>query len=171
MYKSSDLYFQKQGPFNSKCGKCAVNNLLGAKRVTTEMLNGVCEKLEKETKLHYRHALGGDYDVNVLLDVLQTFSKECRWLNGNKMDIYRDCQIMKRERVGFLINRKMKSNLLKAMVGLSDRHWIAVRQHEGQYYLFDSKSEACMPDHIIYIAQFLQAEIEKGSHIIEVLER
>jgi hypothetical protein len=73
--------------------------------------------------------------------------------------------------VGYLINRSLKPNVFKAFVGLSDRHWIAVRQHKGQYYLLDSKSEANIPEHIICIAKFLEAEIEKGSHIIEVIDQ
>lgn len=58
-------------------------------------------------------------------------------------------------RVGYLINRSLKPNMLKAMVGLSDRHWIAVRLFNSHYYLLDSKAVANIPEHIICIAKFL----------------
>jgi hypothetical protein len=75
MYLSSELYFQKQGTFSSKCGKCALNNLLGRKEINEQMLDDICTKLEKEIKQDYRHALGGDYDINVLIDALKIFAK------------------------------------------------------------------------------------------------
>ncbi|XP_031505776.1 uncharacterized protein LOC116268108 [Nymphaea colorata] len=129
-----------EGAFSSKCGKCALNNLLGRKEITDEMLDQICTKFEKEVKQDYRHALGGDYDINVLMDALKVFGKECRWLSGSKIAICREGELEKPERVGYLINRALKPSIFKSMVGLSDRHWIAVRNYEGQYYLFDSKS-------------------------------
>ena len=171
MFLSSALYFRKQGRFNAKCGKYALNNLLGQKQLTSKMLDDICSKLEKEVKQDYRHALGGDYDVNVLIDALGIFDKECRWLSGSKIEICRESEEQRPGRVGYLINRSLKPNIFKAMVGLSDRHWVAVRQYNGQYYLLDSKAEADIPEHIIFIAEFLGAEIEKGSYIIEVFDK
>jgi hypothetical protein len=43
------------------------------------MLNDICKK---EFKQDYQHALGGDYDVNVLMEVLKIYGKECKWV-GN----------------------------------------------------------------------------------------
>lgn len=64
------------------CGKCAVNNLLGKEALTSGMLNEICNNLAKEVKQDYRHILGGDYDVNVLISALKINSKECRWINS-----------------------------------------------------------------------------------------
>lgn len=90
MLLSSGLYFRKQGNFNAKCGKYALNNLLGDKCFTSQMLNDICTKLEKEVKQNYRHALGGDYDVNVIIDALSIYNKECRWLAGDKIAICKE---------------------------------------------------------------------------------
>ena len=41
------------------------------------------------------------------------------------------------------------------MVGLSDRHWIAVRHYNNQYYVLDSKKEEKVPEHVFEIIPFL----------------
>ena len=46
------------------------------------MLNEICHNLAIEIKQDYRHVLGGDYDVNVLISALKIHSKECRWINS-----------------------------------------------------------------------------------------
>jgi hypothetical protein len=84
MYLSSDLFFQKQGLFNNCCGKYALNNLLGSKEISTQMLDAICKKFEKKFKQDYKHTFGGDYDINILIEALRVYEKECKWLSGSK---------------------------------------------------------------------------------------
>jgi hypothetical protein len=86
MYKESNLYFEKQGNFNSLCGKCAINNLLGKEEVTKSMLDDICTRFKKEVKQSYKHIFGGDYDLNVLMEALSIFGKECKWISANQLE-------------------------------------------------------------------------------------
>ena len=82
MYKASDLYFHKQGTFSNKCGQYALNNLLGGKYIDSAMLNQICDQFQKEISHNNKHAFGGDYDINVLIEALKIMSKDCVWLGS-----------------------------------------------------------------------------------------
>jgi len=53
-----------------------------------------------------------------------------------------DSMIFKEERIGYVINQQSESNWFKKNLGISDRHWIALRCIGGIYYELDSKKEA-----------------------------
>jgi hypothetical protein len=42
----------------------------------------------------------------------------------------------------------MEPNFIKGLVGLSDRHWVAVKVIDNNFYLFDSKSSKEAPEPI-----------------------
>ena len=131
------------------------------------MLNQICSRFKKDFGQDCKHPLGGDYDLNALIQALSVFDKECQWLdNKDKLAICSKAKEDNPNRVGYLINISQKANFLKAIVGLSDRHWIAVRYHNKQYYLLDSKANQSTPQHIMHIPKFLEKHIQQGSTIL-----
>jgi hypothetical protein len=85
---------------------------------------------------------GGDYDANVLVLALQNLGYHTKWLDSRDEEtIIFDSMVYKEERVGYIINQQCESNWFKRNLGMSDRHWVALRCIGGIYYLLDSKKE------------------------------
>ena len=66
--------------FSSKCGVCALNNLLGSKTFCTESLNGICKQLSDSMINPYKSVFGGDFDVSVLIYALNFLNMDVKWV-------------------------------------------------------------------------------------------
>jgi len=82
--KRKMIYFEKQTKFNSDCGVYALNNLLGRNAFTNLDLNQISKQLSTDLINPYKHFLGGDFDVSVLIIALQRNNYECLWLDNRK---------------------------------------------------------------------------------------
>nr|XP_040022119.1 josephin-2 isoform X1 [Gasterosteus aculeatus aculeatus] len=91
----------------------------------------------------HRSVLGtGNYDVNVIMAALQSRGLAAVW-----WDKRRTVQSLCMPKVqGFILNVPSRVSLGFMSLPLRRRHWLAVRQVNGQYYNLDSKlkSPACI---------------------------
>uniref|UniRef100_A0A3B3VKS7 Josephin-2 n=1 Tax=Poecilia latipinna TaxID=48699 RepID=A0A3B3VKS7_9TELE len=84
----------------------------------------------------HRSVLGtGNYDVNVIMAALQSRDLAAVW-----WDKRRTVQSLCMSKVqGFILNVPSRVSLGIVSLPLRRRHWLAVRQVNGQYYNLDSK--------------------------------
>ncbi|XP_031155323.1 josephin-2 isoform X1 [Sander lucioperca] len=84
----------------------------------------------------HRSVLGtGNYDVNVIMAALQSRELAAVW-----WDKRRTVQSLCMSKVqGFILNVPSRVSLGIVSLPLRRRHWLAVRQVNGQYYNLDSK--------------------------------
>lgn len=111
--------------------------------VSQNNLDKLCAQLSSDFINPHKHFFGGDYDANVLMLALQNMGYITKWLdNREEKSICFESMLMKEERVGYIINKKCETNWFRKHLGMSDRHWIALRCKDGIYYELDSKKEA-----------------------------
>ncbi|KAJ0395646.1 hypothetical protein ATCC90586_003054 [Pythium insidiosum] len=149
---SSGLYHEKQSLL--RCGIHAINNLLQEPAVDQRAMDAACEQLVQadpsggSTILSswiwhpHRAPLGlGNYDVNVLMLVLQQQGFDMQWVNKTQrvapetMDF--DAV------VGVLCNVITTGGLWRRI--LEQRHWFAIRKIDGLCFNLDSKLDEPMP--------------------------
>lgn len=176
MIGEEELYFERQGTFSSNCGLHALNNLLGGDLFSKQHLDAICAALKEEAELtgnSMKHFLGGDYDVSVLIRALQDIKVTCNWLDNRRQfrSFHSEDRPLRQQLKGYLVNTELKSSsaqaFFKDLLKFSGRHWVAVRLCGERYFLLDSKREK--PILLGKIEDFVKVEMEKQSHVIEVV--
>ncbi|XP_060777669.1 josephin-2 isoform X2 [Neoarius graeffei] len=119
------------------CAIHALNNVLQERVFTREAADDICKRLAPQCVVNpHRSVLGtGNYDVNVIMAALQSRELAAVW-----WDKRRSVQSLCLEKVqGFILNVPSRVSLGIVSLPLKRRHWLAVRQVNGQYYNLDSK--------------------------------
>ncbi|XP_077455870.1 josephin-2 [Stigmatopora argus] len=127
------------------CAIHALNNVLQERVFTKETADDICKRLAPQCVVNpHRSVLGtGNYDVNVIMAALQSRDLAAVW-----WDKRRPVRSLCVSRVdGFILNVPSCVSLgVLSLPLLRRRHWLAVRQVNGQFYNLDSKlkSPACI---------------------------
>ncbi|KAI4873570.1 hypothetical protein NFI96_026261 [Prochilodus magdalenae] len=119
------------------CAIHALNNVLQERVFTKETADDICKRLAPQCVVNpHRSVLGtGNYDVNVIMAALQSRGLAAVW-----WDKRRSVQSLCLDKVqGFILNVPSRVSLGIVSLPLRRRHWLAVRQVNGQYYNLDSK--------------------------------
>lgn len=119
------------------CAIHALNNVLQERVFTKETADDICKRLAPQCVVNpHRSMLGtGNYDVNVIMAALQSRELAAVW-----WDKRRTVQSLCVGKVhGFILNVPSRVSLGIVSLPLKRRHWLAVRQVNGQYYNLDSK--------------------------------
>ncbi|KAJ0180275.1 hypothetical protein K1T71_003679 [Dendrolimus kikuchii] len=103
-------------------------------------LDAICSRLSPNVWINpHRSMLGlGNYDINVIMAALQKKGCEAIWFDKRKdpgcLDLSNIC--------GFILNVPSDYKLGFVMLPLRRRHWITIRQIQGNFYNLDSKLDA-----------------------------
>ncbi|XP_056299606.1 josephin-2 [Pseudoliparis swirei] len=130
-----DVFHEKQRL--ELCAIHALNNVLQERVFTKETADDICKRLAPQCVVNpHRSLLGtGNYDVNVIMAALQSRELAAVW-----WDKRRTVQSLCMPKVqGFILNVPSRVSLGIVFLPLRRRHWLAVRQVNGQYYNLDSK--------------------------------
>ncbi|KAL0272082.1 UNVERIFIED_CONTAM: hypothetical protein PYX00_005191 [Menopon gallinae] len=135
--KMNDIYHEKQ--VKELCALHALNNLFQSKVFNKSELDGICENLAPNSWLNpHKSVLGlGNYDINVILTALQLKGCEGIWFDKRKDPDKLNLPNI----IGFILNIPSDYKIGILTIPFHRRHWIAIRQIEGQYYNLDSKNE------------------------------
>ncbi|XP_061530507.1 josephin-2 isoform X2 [Phycodurus eques] len=120
------------------CAIHALNNVLQERVFTKETADDICKRLAPQCVVNpHRSVLGtGNYDVNVIMAALQSRELAAVW--WDKRRTVASLCISKVQ--GFILNVPSCVSLGILSLPLPRRrHWLAVRQVNGQYYNLDSK--------------------------------
>uniref|UniRef100_A0A4W4FR50 Josephin-2 n=1 Tax=Electrophorus electricus TaxID=8005 RepID=A0A4W4FR50_ELEEL len=120
------------------CAIHALNNVLQERVFTKETADDICKRLAPQCVVNpHRSVLGtGNYDVNVIMAALQSRGLAAVWWDKRRSVL----QSLYLEKVqGFILNVPSRVSLGIVSLPLRRRHWLAVRQVNGQYYNLDSK--------------------------------
>ncbi|TMW66847.1 hypothetical protein Poli38472_011963 [Pythium oligandrum] len=167
---ASTVYHEKQSLL--RCGIHALNNLLQAPAVDTVVMDAACEELVAmdptatpsalTTWLWHPHRapLGlGNYDVNVLMLVLQQRGFSMQWTDKRQRVTRETIDLDAIE--GVLCNVVTFGGWFRRV--LEQRHWFALRKINGVVYSLDSKLPAPMPfTDDDACRQFLQELLDTG---------
>ncbi|XP_051577465.1 josephin-2-like [Myxocyprinus asiaticus] len=119
------------------CAIHALNNVLQERVFTKETADDICKRLAPQCVMNpHRSVLGtGNYDVNVIMSALQSRGLAAVW-----WDKRRSVQNLCLDKIqGFILNVPSRVSLGIVSLPLRRRHWLAVREVNGQYYNLDSK--------------------------------
>ncbi|KAM7383357.1 hypothetical protein PAMP_003018 [Pampus punctatissimus] len=119
------------------CAIHALNNVLQERVFTKETADDICKRLAPQCVVNpHRSVLGtGNYDVNVIMAALQSRELAAVWWDKRRM-----VQSLCMSKVqGFILNVPSRVSFGIVSLPLRRRHWLAVRQVNGQYYNLDSK--------------------------------
>lgn len=130
------VYHERQ--VKELCALHALNNLFqDGSAFSKQMLDNICHSLSPDNVVNpHKSMLGlGNYDVNVLMAALQKKGYEAVWFDKRKDPACIDLSKI----FGFILNipSEMKFGFLQ--LPLNRKHWIAVREVEGNFYNLDSK--------------------------------
>ncbi|CAG9783414.1 unnamed protein product [Diatraea saccharalis] len=130
------IYHEKQ--VKELCALHALNNLFQTRGTFSKSeLDGICSRLSPNVWINpHRSMLGlGNYDINVIMAALQKKGCEAVWFDKRKdpgcLDLSNIC--------GFILNVPSDYKLGFVMLPLRRRHWITIRQIQGNFYNLDSK--------------------------------
>ncbi|KRT81550.1 hypothetical protein AMK59_5026, partial [Oryctes borbonicus] len=135
---STTIYHEKQ--VRELCALHALNNLFQMKEFTKEELDSICYSLSPDVWINpHKSILGlGNYDINVLMKALQSRGYEAIWF-----DKRRDPNCINLQNIfGFILNIPSEYKVSFITLPLRRRHWIAIRQINGNYYNLDSKLDS-----------------------------
>lgn len=136
---SNRIYHEKQ--VKELCALHALNNLFQEQDAFSKSdLDDICHSLSPDVCINpHRSLLGlGNYDVNVIMSALQRKGYEAVWFDKRK-----DPKCLRLSNIcGFILNVPSDYRLGFVLLPLRRRHWIAIRQVEGNYYNLDSKLDA-----------------------------
>ncbi|CAH0406691.1 unnamed protein product [Chilo suppressalis] len=132
------IYHEKQ--VKELCALHALNNLFQTRGTFSKSeLDAICSRLSPNVWINpHRSMLGlGNYDINVIMAALQKKGCEAVWFDKRKdpgcLDLSNIC--------GFILNVPSDYKLGFVMLPLRRRHWITIRQIQGNFYNLDSKLE------------------------------
>jgi len=160
--KNKKPYHERQS--KQLCALHALNNVLQDKHAFTQKsLDDICQRLSPDTFINpHKSMFGlGNYDVNVLMAALQDKGMETVWFDKRKsVNILDVSQIM-----GFILNlpSDFKFGFVKLPFTSNFKHWIAIRQLDGQFLNLDSKLES--PELIgdgESLLQYLSSQLNEG---------
>ncbi|XP_061146083.1 josephin-2 [Syngnathus typhle] len=120
------------------CAIHALNNVLQERVFTKETADEICKRLAPQCVVNpHRSVFGtGNYDVNVIMAALQSRELAAVW--WDKRRTVPSLCIAKVK--GFILNVPSCVSLgILSLPMLKRRHWLAVRQVNGQYFNLDSK--------------------------------
>uniref|UniRef100_F6VV86 Josephin-2 n=2 Tax=Ciona intestinalis TaxID=7719 RepID=F6VV86_CIOIN len=120
------------------CALHALNNVFqDPNAFTKEQLDEICSRLSPDTVLNpHKSMLGtGNYDVNVIMSVLQSKGHAAVWWDKRR-SLERLCLTNIK---GFILNIPSTIGWGVLTIPLKRRHWIAVRAIENMFYNLDSK--------------------------------
>nr|XP_057912266.1 josephin-2 isoform X2 [Doryrhamphus excisus] len=119
------------------CAIHTLNNVLQERVFTKETADDICKRLAPQCLVNpHRSMLGtGNYDVNVIMAALHSRELAAVW--WDKRRAVESICISKVQ--GFILNVPSRVSLGIVSLPLRRRHWLAVRQVNGQYYNLDSK--------------------------------
>ncbi|KAK9694223.1 Josephin [Popillia japonica] len=159
MYSSTTapIYHEKQ--VRELCALHALNNLFQMKEFTKEELDSICYNLSPDVWINpHKSILGlGNYDINVLMKALQSRGYEVIWFDKRKDP---NC-INLRNIFGFILNVPSEYKVSFITLPLRRRHWIAIRQINGNYYNLDSKLDSpCIIGKHMNVIEYLKEELD-----------
>ncbi|XP_004921597.1 josephin-2 [Bombyx mandarina] len=133
------IYHEKQ--IKELCALHALNNLFQTRGTFSKSeLDAICSRLSPNVWINpHRSLLGlGNYDINVIMAALQKKGCEAIWFDKRKdpgcLDLANIC--------GFILNVPSDYKLGFVMLPLRRRHWITIRQIQGNFYNLDSKLDS-----------------------------
>ncbi|XP_050664012.1 josephin-2 [Leptidea sinapis] len=133
------IYHEKQ--VKELCALHALNNLFQKSNTYSKSdLDSICSRLSPNVWINpHRSILGfGNYDINVIMAALQKNGCEAIWFDKRKdpgcLNLANIC--------GFILNVPSDYKLGFVMLPIRRRHWIAIRQIQGNFYNLDSKLDA-----------------------------
>ncbi|GJQ87776.1 hypothetical protein Trydic_g18635 [Trypoxylus dichotomus] len=130
------------------------------KEFTKEELDSICYSLSPDVWINpHKSILGlGNYDINVLMKALQSRGYEAIWF-----DKRRDPNCINLQNIfGFILNIPSEYKVSFITLPLRRRHWIAIRQINGNYYNLDSKLDSpCIIGKGINVIEYLKEELGK----------
>ncbi|CAH2074670.1 unnamed protein product, partial [Iphiclides podalirius] len=139
MNPKTPIYHEKQ--VKELCALHALNNLFQMRNTFSKSeLDSICSRLSPNVWINpHRSMLGlGNYDINVIMAALQKKGCEAVWFDKRKdpgcLDLSNIC--------GFILNVPSDYKLGFVMLPLRRRHWITIRQIQGNFYNLDSKLDA-----------------------------
>ncbi|XP_049866843.1 josephin-2 isoform X2 [Pectinophora gossypiella] len=137
MSSKPTIYHEKQ--VKELCALHALNNLFQKGSYSKSELDAICSRLSPNVWINpHRSMLGlGNYDINVIMAALQKKDCEAIWFDKRK-----DPACLNLSHIsGFILNVPSDYKLGFVMLPLRRRHWIAIRQIQGNFYNLDSKLE------------------------------
>ncbi|XP_066998353.1 josephin-like protein isoform X2 [Anabrus simplex] len=146
------IYHEKQ--VKELCALHALNNLFQENNAFSKSeLDSICYSLSPNVWINpHKSLLGlGNYDINVIMAALQRKGCEAIWFDKRKDP---NCLNL-RNILGFILNVPSDYKLGFVLLPLRRRHWVAIRQIQGNYYNLDSKLEAPQ-----LIGKVLKAEVK-----------
>ncbi|CAH2086862.1 unnamed protein product [Euphydryas editha] len=139
MGSKPQIYHEKQ--VKELCALHALNNLFQTRNTFSKSeLDTICSRLSPNVWINpHRSMLGlGNYDINVIMAALQKKGCEAVWFDKRKdpgcLDLSNIC--------GFILNVPSDYKLGFVMLPLRRRHWITIRQIQGNFYNLDSKLDS-----------------------------
>ncbi|CAH2005681.1 unnamed protein product [Acanthoscelides obtectus] len=136
---SNEIYHEKQ--IKELCALHALNNLFQAKDAfTKEELDCICHSLSPDNWINpHKSILGlGNYDINVIMKVLQSRGYEAIWFDKRKdpscLNLNNIC--------GFILNVPSDYKISFITLLLRRKHWITIREINGFFYNLDSKLDS-----------------------------
>ncbi|XP_038215548.1 josephin-1 [Zerene cesonia] len=139
MNSKPHIYHEKQ--VKELCALHALNNLFQMRNTYSKSdLDSICSRLSPNVWINpHRSMLGfGNYDINVIMAALQKKGCEAIWFDKRKdpgcLDLSNIC--------GFILNVPSDYKLGFVMLPIRRRHWIAIRQIQGNFYNLDSKLDS-----------------------------
>ncbi|CAH3885221.1 unnamed protein product [Pieris brassicae] len=139
MTSKPQIYHEKQ--VKELCALHALNNLFQTRNTFSKSdLDTICRSLSPNVWINpHRSMLGfGNYDINVIMAALQKQGCEAIWFDKRKdpgcLDLSNIC--------GFILNVPSDYKLGFVMLPIRRRHWITIRQIQGNFYNLDSKLDS-----------------------------
>ncbi|XP_022125292.2 josephin-1 [Pieris rapae] len=139
MNSKPQIYHEKQ--VKELCALHALNNLFQTPNTFSKSdLDTICRSLSPNVWINpHRSMLGfGNYDINVIMAALQKQGCEAIWFDKRKdpgcLDLSNIC--------GFILNVPSDYKLGFVMLPIRRRHWITIRQIQGNFYNLDSKLDS-----------------------------
>lgn len=133
---TSFIYHEKQ--VRELCALHALNNLFQQKDAFQRgELDTICRSLAPKVWLNpHKSPIGwGNYDINVIMTVLQNKGFEAKWFDKRK---HPSC-LQLDSIYGFIMNIPNEYYLGYIKLPFQRRHWIAIKNINGNYYNLDSK--------------------------------
>lgn len=134
-----NIYHEKQ--VKEFCALHALNNLFQEEDAFTKAeLDNICYSLSPNDWINPHKSLFGfgNYDINVIMAALQKKNCEAIWFDKRKDP---NCLILNNIK-GFILNLPIDSRFKFGFSPMKSRHWIAIREVEGNYYNLDSKLDS-----------------------------
>nr|CAG4641328.1 EOG090X0HOM [Eulimnadia texana] len=161
------IYHEKQS--QQLCALHTLNNLLQDRQAFTKKdLDHLCVQLSPQNWINpHRSILGlGNYDINIIIAALQTKDCEVQWWDRRK-----DPSLITLDNIiGIIVNVPSNPQFGVVSFPYKRKHWIAVKEINGQFYNLDSKlSRPAVLGNREELLKFLREKLEnKNSEIFVV---